>query len=105
MTDAADIRLKRLTMRAGRRGTKEMDLILSAFAGRSLGTLDPADLDLFEALLEENDQDLYAWITALVTGRPAPGVADPPQALRPLLGSIAAVARAGLVPGAPPTGS
>ena len=97
MSEPHEIRLKRLAMRAGRRGTKEMDLILTAFAAGGLASMSEADLDLFEALLEENDQDLYAW----VTGQETPTAAPPPEALRPLLDRIAAVARAGLVPGAP----
>ncbi len=57
------MRLKRLRMRSWRRGTKEMDLILGPFADSELAGLQGADLDLFDALLSENDQDLYAWIT------------------------------------------
>lgn len=56
-------RLKRLKMRAMRRGIKEMDLILSAYADRHLADMEPDDLDLFDALLHENDQDLYSWVT------------------------------------------
>ncbi|MFD2854245.1 succinate dehydrogenase assembly factor 2 [Seohaeicola zhoushanensis] len=56
-------------MRAMRRGIREMDLILSAWADIHLDALPEDRLDLFDALLSENDQDLYAW----VTGRdPAP---------------------------------
>ena len=61
--ETPDVRLKRLKMRAMRRGIKEMDLILSAFADANLSAMDPAELDLFDALLHENDQDLYAWVT------------------------------------------
>jgi antitoxin CptB len=66
---AAEVRLKRLAMRAERRGILEMDLILGGFARRDLAGLDPAGLDAFEALLEENDQDLLGWVTGQV---PAP---------------------------------
>lgn len=55
--------MKRLAMRSMRRGIKEMDLILSAYADRNLPKMDAAALDLYEALLEEHDQDLYRWIT------------------------------------------
>lgn len=64
-----DIRIRRMRMRAMRRGIKEMDLILSAFADARLEGMDPAGLDLFDAILEENDQDLYQWVTGQV---PAP---------------------------------
>lgn len=58
-----DIRLKRLRLRSWRRGTKEMDLILGPFADASLATMSEADLDLYEELQNENDQELYAWAT------------------------------------------
>jgi len=56
-------RLKRLHMRSMRRGIKEMDLILSAYAGANLDGMDDARLDTFDALLNENDRDLIRWIT------------------------------------------
>lgn len=56
-------RLKRLRMRSMRRGIKEMDLILSAFADAELSLMDAATLDDYDALLNENDQDLYRWVT------------------------------------------
>ena len=68
MHESAEIRLRRLTMRSWRRGMKEMDLILGHFADGSLADLSPADLDAYEAVLSENDQDLYLWITARVNG-------------------------------------
>lgn len=48
-------------MRSWRRGTKEMDLILGPFADEHLAGLDARTLDAYEALLSENDQDLYRW--------------------------------------------
>jgi antitoxin CptB len=65
MTDAADAdaRLKRLRIRSWRRGTREMDLLLGPYADAALAELDAPALDAFEALLEENDRDLYAWIS------------------------------------------
>ncbi len=61
MSESPEHRLKRLRMRSWRRGTKEMDLILGPFADSTLKDLDSKALDAFEALLVENDQDLYAW--------------------------------------------
>ncbi|HGG03888.1 MAG TPA: succinate dehydrogenase assembly factor 2 [Aliiroseovarius sp.] len=58
-----DVRLKRMRMRAARRGTKEMDLILGPFAKDRLPDMDESGLELFDALLSENDQDLYRWVT------------------------------------------
>jgi len=62
-TETADTRLRRLAMRSARRGIKEMDLILGRFAAERLAGLAEADLALYDALLSENDQDLYAWVT------------------------------------------
>lgn len=63
MSEPREIRLKRLKMRSMRRGIREMDLILSDYADRRLADLDPAGLDLYERLLDESDQDLYAWVS------------------------------------------
>ncbi|MGI3185369.1 succinate dehydrogenase assembly factor 2 [Nioella aestuarii] len=61
-----DIRIKRLRMRAWHRGTKEMDLILGGWADAHLDGADDAALDLFERVLEEEDQDLYQWVSGQV---------------------------------------
>lgn len=55
-----------------------MDLILGPFADSELAGLNEQDLDIYEELLNENDQDLYPWITARLkgeTGGPA-GISD-----------------------------
>ena len=65
-----------------RRGIREMDLILTAYAEAELAGMDDAALDRYEALLQENDQDLYQWIT---------GRAAAPEAHRPLLEAVAQV--------------
>lgn len=68
----ADVRrLKRLAMRSWRRGMRETDLLLGPFADAHLAGMEGGDLDLYEALLEENDQDLYGWIVAAGAGREA----------------------------------
>lgn len=66
MTETRENRIKRMKMRSMRRGIKEMDLILSAYAERNLDAMDEAGLDLYDALLHENDQDLYQWVTGQV---------------------------------------
>ncbi|MZR14165.1 succinate dehydrogenase assembly factor 2 [Maritimibacter sp. DP07] len=63
MSETAEHRLKRLGMRSWRRGTKEMDMILGPFADAHLASLSPAELELYDALLLENDQDLYQWVS------------------------------------------
>lgn len=58
-----DVRIKRLAMRSMRRGIKEMDLILSAYATDRLNGMSDAGLTLYDDLLDENDHDLYQWVT------------------------------------------
>lgn len=62
------VRRKRLRLRAWRRGTREMDLILGRYADAALGGLDMTGLDRFEALLAREDPEIMDW----VTGRVAP---------------------------------
>lgn len=59
-------RIKRLRIRAWRRGIKEMDLVLGGYADAKLADLDPETLDLFEAVMEENDHDILQWVTRQV---------------------------------------
>ncbi|WP_298838886.1 succinate dehydrogenase assembly factor 2 [uncultured Roseobacter sp.] len=63
MTEQHEHRLKRLKMRSMRRGIKEMDLILERFANASLEGMSDADLTLYDAMLSENDHDLYQWVS------------------------------------------
>ena len=49
-----------------RRGIKEMDLILVAFADANLGSMTEDEIQTYDALLSENDQDLYQWVTGQV---------------------------------------
>ena len=69
MSELPEHRIKRLAMRSMRRGIKEMDIILSAYATENLETMDEATIQLYDVLLDENDQDLYQWVTGQV---PAP---------------------------------
>jgi len=63
MSEGRAARLKRLKMRSMRRGTKEMDLILGAFADTRLDDLAADRVAIYDTLLNENDHDLYKWIT------------------------------------------
>lgn len=87
MSEAPENRLKRMRMRAWHRGTKEMDLILGRFADDRLDTLSPGEVDLFDALLAENDHDLYQWVTRQV---------PPPERLAQMIDAVSAHARARL---------
>ena len=63
--ESDEIRLKRLRIRSWRRGTKEMDLILGPFsdAPDGLAALDQKLMAAYEVLLDENDNDLYLWVS------------------------------------------
>lgn len=67
-----------------RRGIKEMDLILSAYADERLAQMNGATMDLYDVLLSENDQDLYQWVTGQVPVPPrfADLIADISQAIQ-----------------------
>ncbi len=93
-----DTVVKRLRMRAWRRGTKEMDLILGPFADTVLPELDDQTRAQFEALLEENDHDLYQWLTARI-GTQAGAGALGPSGYAALLDRIARHAASRIVPG------
>jgi antitoxin CptB len=68
--ETSEARLKRMRMRSWRRGTKEMDLVLGPYADAQLSGMTGAELDAYDSLLEEADQDLMAW----VLGQKAPPV-------------------------------
>lgn len=75
-----EARRRRARLRAWRRGTREMDLILGAHADARLSDMDEAALAAFEALLEEPDRELYAWVS---------GAEAPPARHAPLIAEIA----------------
>jgi len=70
VAETPDARIKRMTMRSARRGTKEMDLVLGPFARARLAEMSPVDLDIYDQLLEENDHDLYQWVTGQGEAKP-----------------------------------
>ena len=78
--ESSESRIKRLKMRSMRRGIKEMDIILSAYANGHLTRMSEAQITLYDALLEENDQDLYSWVT---------GQTKPPERFEAMLSQIA----------------
>lgn len=88
--EATEARLKRMKMRAWRRGTKEMDLILGPFADAALAGLSDPDLAVFDQVLEQNDQDLLPWVL---------GQSPAPQDLALMIERIAAAARSRLARG------
>jgi len=80
MAESSQTRLKRMKMRSWRRGTKEMDMILGPFADSELAGLDADALASYDQLLEENDHDLYQWVS---------GQRAAPEALRDMLDRVA----------------
>ena len=71
--------LGRLWMRSRRRGTREMDLLLGTYAESRLSVMSDAELELYDSLLSENDQDLYRWVA---------GQDSPPERFAELIGDI-----------------
>ena len=61
-SDGLEPRRKRLLFRSWHRGTREMDLLMGRFADAKVGVFDDADIEVFEALIEVPDRDLFAWI-------------------------------------------
>ena len=84
MMETAEARLKRMRMRAWRRGTKEMDLVMGPYADAHLAGMDDTALASFDALLAENDQDLIQWVL---------GQAPAPDAHAALVSDLASFAR------------
>ncbi len=60
--ETLEILRKRLLFRSWRRGVREMDLLLGGFAERNLATFSRRQLELYDALLEYGDADLYGWM-------------------------------------------
>jgi antitoxin CptB len=54
-------RIKRLRFRAWHRGTREADMLIGGYFDRHHQGWSDAEMDWFEALLEEQDVDIMAW--------------------------------------------
>jgi antitoxin CptB len=74
-----DDRRKKLLFRAWRRGFQEMDLMMGRFADANLSSMVDADLDAFEALMHQPDQEVYDW---LLERAPIPAAHDTPLLAR-----------------------
>jgi antitoxin CptB len=73
MTESITVRRKRLIHRSRYRGVLESDLFFGRFADVHVAALTPEQLDRYEALLNESDHDLFAWISGR---RPVPAEHD-----------------------------
>lgn len=58
-----DLWLKRLSYRSWHRGCKETDLVLGNYCAQRISSLDDEKLQLFEAFLDEDDAEIWAWLT------------------------------------------
>jgi len=83
-----DPRRRRILFRARRRGLREMDIALGAFADAHLPNLSEAELAEVEEWLDLPDPDMLAWLT---------GEAPlPPRFDTPLFAKLAAAPRQAL---------
>ncbi len=57
-----ETKIKKLLYQSWYRGCKETDKILGNFARENLHNLSDAEIEEFEAILKENDVDIYNWI-------------------------------------------
>lgn len=55
--------LKRLTYRSWHRGCKETDLVLGTYCAQNIEQLSEAELQRFEYFLDEDDAEIWAWLT------------------------------------------
>ena len=55
-------RIRRLIYQSSYTGTRETDLLLGQFANRYLNDLEDQQLDDYEALLSQGDQNILAWV-------------------------------------------
>lgn len=58
-----DVWLKRLTYRSWHRGCKETDIVLGTYCDTHLQSLDEASLGLYEQFLDEDDAEIWNWLT------------------------------------------
>ncbi|CAK07875.1 succinate dehydrogenase assembly factor 2 [Rhizobium johnstonii] len=57
-----DPRRRRILFRCWHRGLREMDLVFGQFAEAEIAMLSEAELDEFETIMAEEDNDLVRWI-------------------------------------------
>jgi antitoxin CptB len=61
-SDRHDPRLGRIKFRAWHRGTREADYMIGCFFDRFHESWGEAEIAWFEALLDEEDHDILAWV-------------------------------------------
>lgn len=61
-----DLKIKYLIYQSAHRGCKETDIILGQFCTEYVRSFSKEDIVAYEALLNENDIDIYNWYTKKV---------------------------------------
>ena len=60
--ETRDNRIRRLIYQSCYTGTRETDLLLGQFANKHLTTLEDQQLDEYEALMSQGDQNILSWV-------------------------------------------
>ncbi len=63
MENIREIRIKKLLYQSWYRGCKETDKIVGLFAKKYIHELSDIELDELEAILNENDNDIFDWLS------------------------------------------
>lgn len=63
MKESPETRIKRLLYQSWYRGCKETDRLLGVFARAQIASMNTQELNDFEAMLQEEDRDIFAWLT------------------------------------------
>lgn len=61
--DEREKRLKKLLYRSWYRGCKETDKIVGGYAKKYIENFSDKELDELEEILEQNDNDIYDWLS------------------------------------------
>lgn len=62
--------LKKLLYRSWYRGNREMDNVLGTYAQTRLPGMTPSEIETYRAFLEENDIDLWNWVSGQFPAAP-----------------------------------
>jgi antitoxin CptB len=73
--DPLEVRRRRLLYRSEHRGNKENDILLGQFARANVMAFDTVQLDQYDALLNEDDNDIFDWASGKA---PVPPEKDSP---------------------------
>ena len=65
MNNKLEIFKKKLIYRAGYRGTKEMDILLSSFVNKYIDTFDYDDLLKLYEILKNDDDKIFKWYSGI----------------------------------------